>query len=37
MKLHGITKNKITKNENGENTPNLKITDIVLIHCNIVY
>ena len=37
MKLHGITKSKITKNENGENTPNLKITDIVLIHCNIVY
>ena len=36
MKLLGSTKSKITKNENGENVPNLKITEIVLIHCNIV-
>ena len=37
MKLHGITKSKITKNENGENAPNLKLNDTVLVHCNIVY
>ena len=30
------TKSKITKDENGENVPHLKITDVVLIHCNIV-
>ena len=36
MKLLGSTKSKITKNENGENAPNLKITEEVLIHCNIV-
>ena len=36
MKLLGNTKSKITKNENGENVPNLEITEIVLIHCNIV-
>ena len=36
MKLLGSTKSKITKNENGENVPNLKITEIVLMHCNIV-
>ena len=36
MKLLGSTKSKITKNENGENVPHLKITEIVLVHCNIV-
>ena len=36
MKLLGSTKSKITKNENGENAPNLEITEEVLIHCNIV-
>ena len=36
MKLLGITKSKITKIENGENVPNLEITEIVLAHCNIV-
>ena len=29
-------KNKITKNENGENLPHLEITEVVLVHCNIV-
>ena len=24
------------KNENGENVPNLEITKVVLVHCNIV-
>ena len=36
MKLLGSTKSKITKNENGENVPNLEITEVVLVHCNIV-
>ena len=36
MTLLGNTKSKITKDENGENVPNLKITELVLIHCNIV-
>ena len=36
MKLLGSTKNKITKNKNGENVPHLEITEVVLIHCNTV-
>ena len=36
MKLLGSTKSKITKDENGENPPHLEITEVVLIHCNIV-
>ena len=36
MKLLGSTKSKIIKNENGENVPNLEITEVVLVHCNIV-
>ena len=36
MKLLGSTKNKITKDENGENVPQLEITEVVLVHCNIV-
>ena len=36
MKLLGSTKNKITKDNNGENVPHLEITEAVLIHCNIV-
>ena len=36
MKLLGSTKSKITKNENGENVPNLEITEVVLVHFNIV-
>ena len=36
MKLLGSTKSKITKNENGEYVPFLGITEVVLIHCNIV-
>ena len=36
MKLLGSTKSKITKDENGENMPHLEITEVVLIHCNIV-
>ena len=36
MKLLGSTKSKITKNENIENVPNLEITEVVLVHCNII-
>ena len=36
MKLLGSTKNNITKDKNGENVPNLEITEVVLVHCNIV-
>ena len=36
MKLLGSTKNKITKDENGENVSYLEITEVVLTHCNIV-
>ena len=35
MKLLGSTKSKITKNENSENVPDLEITEVVLIHCNV--
>ena len=36
MKLIGSTKSKVTKNENDENVPNLEITEVVLVHYNIV-
>ena len=36
MKLLGCTKNKITKDENGENIPHLEITEAVLVHSSIV-
>ena len=36
MKLLGTIKNEITKYENGENVPHLEITEVVLVHCNIV-
>ena len=34
MKLLGRTKNKITKDENGENGSHLEIIRVVLDHCN---
>ena len=36
MKLFGNTENKINKDKNGENVPHLEITEVVLVHCNIV-
>ena len=36
MKLLGSTENKITKDKNGENVSHLEITEVVLVHCNIV-
>ena len=35
-KLLGITENKITKYENGENVPHLEINKVVLVLCNTV-
>ena len=36
MKLLGSTENKMTKYKNSENLPHLEITELVLVHCNIV-
>ena len=36
MKLLQSSKNKITKDKDGENVPHLEITEEVLVHCNIV-
>ena len=36
MKLLGNTENKITKDKNGENVPHLEISEVLLVHCNIV-
>ena len=37
MKLLGSTENKITKDKNDENVPHLEITEVVLVHFNIVH
>ena len=36
MKLLGSTENKITKDKNAQNVSHLEITEVVLVHCNIV-
>ena len=36
MKLLGSTKSKISKNENGGNVPSLEVTEVGLMHCNII-
>ena len=36
MRLLGSIKIKINKDKNGENVPHLEITEVVLVHCNIV-
>ena len=36
MKLLGGIENKITKDKNGENVEHLEITEVVLVHCDIV-
>ena len=36
VNLLGSTKNKITKDKNGENVPHLEITELVLIYSKIV-
>ena len=36
MKLPGSTKSKIIKDKNSKNAPYFEITEVVLIHCNVV-
>ena len=36
MESLGSIKSKITKDKNGENMPHLEISEVILIHCNIV-
>ena len=36
MKLIGSTKSKITKDENGKKFPHLEITEVVLVHFDII-
>ena len=36
MKLLKNTENKITKNKNGTGLPHLEVTQVILVHCNIV-
>ena len=36
MKLLESTKSNITKDENSEIAPHLDITEVLLVHCNIV-
>ena len=36
MKLLGSIKSKVTKDKNGENVSHLEITEVVLVHCNII-
>ena len=36
MKLLGSTESKITTDKNGENVAHLEITEVVLVHCNMV-
>ena len=36
MKLLGSTKSKINKDKNDENMHHLEITEVVLVHCNVV-
>ena len=36
MKLLGSTNSKIIKHENDKNVSRLEITEVVLVHCNIV-
>ena len=36
MKLLGSTENKITKDKNCENVQHLKVTEVILVDCNVV-
>ena len=36
MKILGSTKNKTIKDKYGENVSHVEITEVVLVHCNIV-
>ena len=36
MKLLGSIKNQVTKDKNGENAAHLEVTEVVLVHRNII-
>ena len=36
MKLLGSTESKITKDKNDESVPHLEITELSIVHCNLV-
>ena len=36
MKLLGSNESKITEDKNGANVSHFKITEVVLVHCNII-
>ena len=36
MNLLGSNGNKVTTDKNGENVPHLEVTEVILVHCNIV-
>ena len=36
MKLLGSSESKINRDKNDENVPHLEITELVLVHCNLV-
>ena len=36
IKLLGNSENKITTQKNGENVPHLEMTEVVIVHCDIV-
>ena len=36
MNILGSTENKITKDKNGKNVPYLEITEVSLVHSNVV-
>ena len=36
-KLLGSTENRMTKDKNDENAPHFKITELLLVECNIVH
>ena len=36
MKSLGSTESKITKDKNGEKVPHLEVSELVLVHCNII-
>ena len=36
MKLLGSSENEIIKDKNGESVPHLEITEVALVHCNII-
>ena len=36
MKVLASTKSKIYNDKNGDNVPHLEITDVILVHCNVV-